>query len=62
MKRQTATALSVVALAGVIVAVDLLFFRDRMWGRLMANVGIVVVFIAFYFRFLKRPRGGKRSD
>jgi len=37
----------------VIVGVDLLFFRDRMWERLIANIGIVLVFIALYFRFLK---------
>ncbi len=36
-------------------AVALLFFRDRFWERLMVNVGIVLVFAAFYLRFLKRP-------
>ena len=37
----------------VIVGVDLLFFRGRtwFWERLAANVGIVLVFGAFYFRF-----------
>ena len=40
---------------GVIVAVDVLFFRHRTWERLAVNVGIVLVFGAFYFRFLKRP-------
>jgi hypothetical protein len=34
---------------------DLLFFKDRFWERLTANVGIVLIFVAFYFRFLKRP-------
>ena|ERR1035437_327163 len=29
------------------------FFRDHFCERLMANVGIVLVFGAFYFRFLK---------
>lgn len=37
----------------VIVGVDLLFFRDRFWARLMVNAGIVLVFAAFYLRFLK---------
>jgi len=32
-----------------------LFFRHQFWERLIANVGIVLVFAAFYFRFLKRP-------
>ena len=39
----------------VIVGVDLLFFKDRFWERLMVNVGIVLVFGAFYLRFLKNP-------
>lgn len=37
----------------VIVAVDLLFFRDRFWERLIVNVGIILIFAAFYLRFLK---------
>ena len=43
------------AMAAVIVGVDLLFFRNRLWERLAVNVGIVLVFVAFYFRFLRRP-------
>ncbi len=39
----------------IIVGVDILFFRHQIWYRLMANVGIVLVFVAFYFRFFKRP-------
>jgi hypothetical protein len=37
----------------VIVSVDVLFFRDRFWARLLANIGIVLIFAAFYLRFLK---------
>ena len=40
-----------VGLATVIVAVDLLFFRDHPWPRLAANVGIALLFVAFSFRF-----------
>jgi membrane protein YdbS with pleckstrin-like domain len=40
-------------LVAVVVSVDLLFFRNQLWERLMANVGIVLVFGAFYLRFLK---------
>jgi hypothetical protein len=43
----------IVAMIVVIVGVDLLFFRDRFWARLMVNAGIVLVFAAFYLRFLK---------
>ena len=38
----------------VVVGVDLLFFRHQFWERLAVNIGIVLVFAAFYFRFLKR--------
>jgi len=34
--------------------VDVLFFRHRVWERLTVNVGIVLLFAAFYSRFLKR--------
>ncbi len=53
MARQPTVVLYVVALIAVVVAVDVLFFRDRFWERLMVNVGIVLVFAAFYLRLLK---------
>jgi type IV secretory pathway VirB2 component (pilin) len=55
MGRQTAVVLYVLALVAVVVGVDVLFFRNRFWERLMVNVGVVLVFGAFYLRFLKRP-------
>jgi hypothetical protein len=55
MRSQTTATLHVLLMAAVIVAVDLLFFKNRQWERLTVNVGIVLVFAAFYFRFLKRP-------
>ena len=55
MRSQTATALYVILMAAVIVGVDLLFFKNRFWERLAVNAGIVLVFAAFYFRFLIRP-------
>jgi len=44
---------SVVVMVAVIVGVDLVFFRNRFWERLAVNMGIVLVFAAFYLRFLK---------
>jgi hypothetical protein len=44
------------ALVAVVVGVDVLFFRHLFWERLIVNVGIVLVFAAYYLRFLKRPR------
>jgi hypothetical protein len=42
------------AMVAVIVGVDFAFFRNRFWERLMVNVGIVLVFVAFYLRFFRR--------
>ena len=55
MGRQAAAVLYVLAMVAVVVGVDVLFFRHQFWERLISNVGIVLVFVAFYFRFLKRP-------
>jgi hypothetical protein len=53
--RQAATVFYVVGMIVVVVGVDVLFFRHQFWPRLAANIGIVLVFGAFYWRFLRRP-------
>jgi hypothetical protein len=53
MGRQAAVALYGAAMVAVIVGADFAFFRDRFWERLTVNIGIVLVFAAFYFRFLR---------
>jgi hypothetical protein len=37
------------------------FFRSRFWDRLIANIGIVLVFAAYYLRFLRRPMNKERQ-
>lgn len=54
MGRRTTTVLSIVLMVAAIVAIDFFFFRNRFWERLLVNVGIVLVFAAFYLRFLRR--------
>jgi type IV secretory pathway VirB2 component (pilin) len=54
MGRELAVALYVVAIVVVIAGVDFAFFRNRFWERLTANIGVVLVFAAFYLRFLRR--------
>ena len=54
MGRQGSAVVYVVLMAVVIVAMDVMFFRGRLWERLMANIGIVLLFAAFYLRFLRR--------
>jgi hypothetical protein len=55
MGRQTALVLYVVAMAAVIVGADFAFFRNRTFERLIVNIGIVLLFAAFYLRFFGRP-------
>jgi hypothetical protein len=53
MTRNMSVGLYVVVLIAVVVSVDLLFFENRFWERLIVNIGIVTVFAAFYLRFPK---------
>ena len=46
-----AVAFYVLAMTSVAVGIDVAFFRNQFWERLMVNVGIALVFAAFYFRF-----------
>ncbi len=46
-------AIGIVAMVVIIVGVDFAFFRNHFWGRLAVNIGIVLVFAAFYLRFLR---------
>jgi preprotein translocase subunit SecE len=55
MTKNMSVGLYVAAMIAVIVSVDLLFFKNRFWERLMVNIGIVLVFLAFYSRFLRHP-------
>jgi len=55
MSRNIYVVLFVLIMIAVVVSVDLLFFKNQFWERLMVNIGIVLVFIAFYLRFLKNP-------
>jgi hypothetical protein len=53
MGRSAANVVYVVAMVALIVGVDVAFFRGYFWERLAANVGIVLLFAAFYFRFIR---------
>jgi len=54
MDTATSAVIYIAVMAAVIVAVDVLFFRNAFWERLTANVGIVMIFAAFFFRFIRR--------
>jgi uncharacterized membrane protein len=57
--RADAARIAVVIYAAIMVAtivgVDVAFFRNRFWERMLANIGIVLLFAAFYLRFLRHP-------
>jgi hypothetical protein len=53
MRSAGVVVLYVLALVAVVVLVDVLFFRHHFWARLLANVGLVLVFGAFYVKYLK---------
>jgi hypothetical protein len=55
--RQAGIVLYVLALIAVVVVVDVLFLKHHFWPRLLVNIGIVLVFGAFYFLVLKRRWG-----
>lgn len=57
--RQVAAVLYVLVLVAVVVTVDILFFRHQTSERLIANIGIVLVFAAIGLLFLKRPRASR---
>ena len=46
--------LYVLAMVAIVVGADILFLRHDFWARLIINVAIILVFVVFYFRFLKR--------
>lgn len=53
MSRSMMLALAVLAMIAIVVGVDLAFFRHHFWPRLIANIGIVLVFAFLYVRFLR---------
>jgi len=52
MSKNFSIGLYVSLLVISIIGVDVLFFRHHTWARLMANIGIVLIFAAFALRFL----------
>ncbi|QDP98450.1 hypothetical protein FOE78_23375 [Microlunatus elymi] len=53
MGKFPATLLFVGVVAVLIIFVDVVFFRHYFWPRLAANIGIVLLVGAFYFRFFR---------
>ncbi len=54
MESKLHVALYLLLMVATVVSVDVLFFRHHFLGRLLVNIGIVLVFVAFYVTFFKR--------
>ena len=52
MGKPVLLAAYVLAMISIIFGVDVLLFRHHFWPRLMANIGIVLIFGACYLRFM----------
>lgn len=57
MNKTTINTIFVLAMVLTVVLIDILFFRHKFWERLAANVGIVLVYVAVYFAFIKNLIG-----
>lgn len=53
MGRNLAVALYIMVMIAVVAGVDVAIFRHRFLERLIANIGIVLLFAAFYLRFFR---------
>ena len=53
MSKHLAAMIYVMAMVVVIVGVDFAFFKNHLWERVAVNIGIVLVFAAFYLRFVR---------
>lgn len=51
----TTVVVYVLVMIVVIIGVDFAFFRYNALERLLVNIGLVLVFGAFYLRFFGRP-------
>ncbi len=52
--------LYVLVLIAVVVSADILFFRHHFTERLIANIGIVLIFAVFGFLLFRGP--GRRQE
>jgi hypothetical protein len=51
MGKKPAVVAYLLTMVAAVVGVDVVFFRHQFVERLLANVGIVLVFLAFFLRF-----------
>jgi hypothetical protein len=54
MGKRPLVVLYVLMMVAIVVGVDVAFLSHHFLARLLINIGIVLVFIAFYFSLVKR--------
>jgi hypothetical protein len=54
VERNIKIPVTVVIFFIIIFTVDTLFFRHLFWERLIANIGIVIVFLVLYMVYLNK--------
>lgn len=48
MNKNLINLIYVLAMIATVVIIDILFFRNQFWARLLSNIGIILIYIAFY--------------
>ncbi len=54
MSKNLIVVIYLLAMVASVVVIDLLFFRHRFRERLIFNIGIVMVYIAFYLAYISQ--------
>jgi len=54
MRKGLTNSMLLAGMVLTIVIVDFAFFRNHALARLIVNIGIVLIFGSFYFRFLNK--------
>jgi hypothetical protein len=54
IKRTPKNIASVVIFAIIIVTVDFLFLRHLFWERLFVNIGIFLVYLVIFFKYINK--------
>ena len=52
MNKNLINLIYVLAMITTVVIIDILFFRNQFWARLISNIGIILIYIAFYIVYI----------
>ncbi len=53
MDKNIEIVIYIIAMIATVVIVDVLFFKHQFWERLICNIGIILVYLAFYLELFK---------